>query len=230
MPRLFDYLNSSIAVAILGPAVLGIAATAFKLVVDHTTRIQDLDERLARLSTEYEGRLSQYSEWLIYLTEKPGQARPIFRKCVDADLLRRSIKEFAAKPTQEPVKQYLSNVACKEPFKFNAMFTDLSNESTLGLVSEMRVIQQELERRGKGRRSVTKVVGCEAHDLSLTERLTKAANALLHPDAVVPFALQDSADSKVGKLTAVEALRGPFMCSFYGIGPERLWYTDIPWG
>lgn len=230
MLKLFEYANSNIVVAIVGPAILGIAATGFKLFIDFTNRIQELDNRLTHLSVEYEGRLSQYSEWLIYLTEDKEAIKPSFLECVDASLLRRSIKEFAAKPTLAAVTQYQSNYKCEEGFKFNPVFADLSEHSTLSIVSEMRVISQELEQHNKDHKSVVKVVGCEHMYISLTERLTLATNALLHPDAVIPFTFTTHIIDSQDGLTDVEKLRSPFMCNFYGIGPESLWYTDIPWG
>lgn len=229
MKTWFEYLNTGIAVAVIGPAVLGVAATAFKLVTDERARIDQLDQRFALLATEYEGRLSQYSEWLVYLTQTPDGGKPAFRACVDADLLRRSIREFAAVPTIEPVTRYLSNKDCREGFRFNSVFTALSKDSTLSVLSEMRVIQDELDAVRTPARSVLHVMGCQDVDTTRSERLIKAVNAMLHPDAFVAHGVS-LASGRDGALSGVEALRAPFMCSFYGISPQRLWYTDIPWG
>lgn len=228
MPKIKSVLNSSLAVAIVAPAVLGIATYVIEKDIDLRDQNRQLEKQLEALQLEYEGRLSQYSEWLIYtLKDLNDLVNPEFADCVTNKYLKKSIKEYSGKPSNTSNAKYLFNPECKVGFVFSSVFDEFDNTSTLNLLSEMKIVHTTLERNGKGRLSEVEVVGCEEGIVSLTTRLNLPINALLHPDAVVPDELEHNSDTA---LRYTEKYRGTFMCNFYGIGPEELWYTDIPWG
>jgi hypothetical protein len=56
---------------------------------------------------------------------------------------------------------------------------------------------------------------------TLSDRITNAINAFLNVHGVIPLSW-----SGLGAKT-VKDLRKAYMCSFYGIGAEDLWYSDV---
>jgi hypothetical protein len=220
--RLWSQVNSPIVVWFFGTVVVGLAALVFDYHTDNRDRSRALQDRLDRLGFEYAGRLSQYSEWFIYLMENPDDlTKPRLRACVTPSTLKTSIRIFAGPPRQQDRYEYSTNIACKSKFSYAPIFNEFREQSTVSILAEMRLIHDEMKARGDGRMSKPLVAGCKFELIPTSERLTIAMNGLINPDAVIPLGLKDLRKS------SVEDLRRQYMCAFYGIGPQDLWYTDV---
>ena len=73
----------------------------------------------------------------------------------------------------------------------------------------------------EGKTAKSPAIICDYNEIPLSEKPTAAINNLLNPDSVIPLKMKNQDE------ITVEFLRTRFMCSFYGIGPDDLWYTDV---
>jgi len=219
--RLWKKLNSPIVISFVGTVVIGVSVFFFESYTENRDRSLELIDRLDRLGFEYAGRLSQYSEWFMYLLEdSDGPITPKLKSCVNPDLIKASIRTFANSPTPEASWEYNSS-PCNVDFSYGAIFPEYANHSTVGVLAEMLLIAKEMRQRGEGRTARPEASGCDYDVIPLSERLTSAINDFLNPDAVIPLHMDNMDD------VTVPELRGRFMCSFYGIGPNDLWYSDV---
>lgn len=221
---LWTRLNSPIVVWFIGTVVVGLAVWLFEGHTDTRDRSRRLRERFDRLEFEYAGRLSQYSEWFIYLLDDPNNlVKPKFKQCVTPAVLKASIKALGGPPSSGAIEQYTSTNPCEVRFTYAATFPDLKSYSTIGLLAEMRLIHDEVQTHGEGRLIKIPVKGCKYGGgvKTFSDRLTVAINAFFNPDAVIPLNIKS-----IDKYT-VESFRESIMCSFYGIGTEDFWYADV---
>lgn len=215
-------LNSPIVVWFLSTVVIGSIAFLFESYTHNRDRSNQLRSRLEQLGFEYAGRLSQYSEWFIYLFENPDNLRdPKMQQCVSPAIIKASIRDFASIPGSGTALHYSSRSSCEVPFSYGAIFAEFSSRSTLSLLAEMRLLHDEMQTRGEGRIAKPVVTECTYGPTDLSQRLTIAINSFLNPDTIIPIEVMDMATMPI------EKLRKNFMCSFYGIGPDDLWYTDV---
>jgi hypothetical protein len=150
MIQAWKVLNSPLAVSLVGATLLGAGAFFFEAYIDDRNHSQELNDQLDRRRFEYAGRLSQYSEWLIYLLDEPSNlVTPEFKQCVAPIILRRSIAAFASVPSAQEKVEYFTNPDCQVDFKYSAMFSDFQTISTISLLSEMYVVHEELVKRGR---------------------------------------------------------------------------------
>ncbi len=220
----WKWLNSPIVVWLIGTVVVGLVVWLFEGYTDSRDRSRLLREKFDRLGFEYAGRLSQYSEWFIYMLEDPDNlVTPKFRQCANPAILKASFKALAGSPSSGSTGQYSSLEPCTVGFAYAAIFPEFNEYSTVSLLAEMRLIHDEMERDGDGALIKIPVYNCkyDAHVKTFSDRLVVAINAFLNPDAVVPLSTKSMDE------LSVEEFRGKVMCSFYGIGPEDLWYTDV---
>ena len=221
--KLWRRLNSPIVVWFIGTVLVGLAVWLFEGYTDGRDRSRLLRERFDRLGFEYAGRLSQYSEWFIYLLEDPDNlVTPKFKQCVNPSMLKTSIKKLGGSPSSGAIEQYASPNPCEVSFSYAAIFPEFKDHSTVSVLAEMMLIHDEMQLEGDGRPVKVPVHGCKYDQgvVTFSDRLVVAINDFLNPDAVVPLSVK-SLDSY-----SVEDFRKSAMCSFYGIGPEKLWYAD----
>lgn len=220
--RFWAHLNSPIDVWFFGTVVVGLAAFIFDRYTDDRDRSRALQDRFDRLGFEYAGRLSQYSEWFIYLLEDSDDlTSPKLRACVTPSMLKTSIRGFAGSPSHQGKYEYSVNSFCDSKFSYAPIFNEFRDQSTVSILAEIRLVHDEMEPRGKGRMTKPLNTGCDYGLISFSEWLTIAINGFLNPDAVIPLSAKDFSTY------SVENLRGRYMCRFYGIGPQDLWYTDV---
>lgn len=223
--KVWERLNSPIVMWLVGTALVGTVTFFVEGQIASRKRSIELNERFDRLGFEYAGRLSQYSGWFVHLLESPTDlVHPKMLTCAAPELLRQSITTLAQKPDAEQVQIQRDSVEnCGRPLHFGPVFSEFSKYSTIELLAEMRLAHDELLSRGEGRPLSITRGECKgiASEKTLSDRITNAINAFLNPDAVIPLSWP-SFDGKT-----VEDLRGAYMCSFYGIGAENLWYSDV---
>jgi hypothetical protein len=223
--KAWDRLNSPIVLWLIGTALVGVVTFFVERHIASRNRIQDLNERFDRLGFELSGRLSQYSGWFVHLLEDPTDlVRPKLLPCVTPGLLRQSVSVLAQRPNVVQVQlQGGPSKDCERPLRFGPVFHEFSKHSTIEILAEMRLVHDELLARGTGRPLSYARGQCKADksEKTLSDRITNGINAFLNTDAVIPL------EWAVLKGVTVEELRGRYMCSFYGIGAEDLWFSDV---
>jgi hypothetical protein len=223
--KIWEKLNSPLVVWFVGTVVFGITASLVEGRIASRSRSIELRNRFDRMSFEYASRLSQYSSWFVQLLEKPDDlVTPKLLPCVTPTLLRESIAILAQRPSADQVQVNVKGaVGCEKRFKYGSVFDEFSQYSTLALLAQMRIVHNEMLEKGEGRKLTHARGACKKSrgEKNVSDRITNAINALLNTDAVIPLSWS-TMDGQT-----VEDLRGAYMCSFYGIGAEDLWFSDV---
>lgn len=202
----------------------GVGVWQFERYLDERERQRQWREADERLRLEYEGRLSQYSEWfLMQLTSPDRPMEYTFKPCVTPGYLRWTIKVLSGKPNYKNVNLRQEADNCTGYPSFQAIFDEYSEKSTLGVFMELRLTSEKLFSESweidLEDRSIVPDKNADAH--RFRTRLLEAVNDFLNPDAVVPLRVNSM------KNFSVNDYRKAFMHLFYGIGPGELWYGDV---
>ncbi|TDJ19605.1 MAG: hypothetical protein E2O65_03880 [Gammaproteobacteria bacterium] len=112
---------------------------------------------------------------------------------------------------------------CKSYPSLQAIFSEYSEKSTVGILAELRLINAKLfpvtRKTDPDDGALYPDENSDAH--AFRARLLNAINEFLNPDAVVPLRV------KTLETFSVDDYRKAFTESFYGIGPTELWYGDV---
>ena len=250
--KFWKFINSAIGIWIFTTVVGGYGVWQFEKYIDQRKRTRELQDKYQKLSLEYEGRLSQYSSWFLTITSKRETDSLVTRKkiriltndkklkvnsdtsvymkieefksCVSSNYLRKSIKLLSGAPNLSNFESLTyQNDSCQNLPTFQAVFDEYSSRSTIGLLAEMRLINQELfpisydTDPDDGATYVSK--NNDAY--LLNNKILNAINSFLNPDAIVPE------NESYFRDFSVEKFRKEFSNCFYGFGPAELWYGDV---
>lgn len=248
LQKFWSFLNTSVGVWLLTVIIGGLFAWQFENYIDKRKRTRELNDKFNRLSLEYEGRLSQYSAWAMNLItyeetdslvkyfrfatkDKPGgnyyaqEKVEKFKKCVTPNYIRNSIKVLSGKPNYNNKNAFTNpNDYCDIYPTFQAIFDEFNERSTIGLLIEMRLINQELYpisyKKDPDDGAFYVYKNAEAN--SLNQNIINAVNSFLNPEAVISEAIIDISDYCVSKY------RQDIMDTFYKVPKEaNFWYSDV---
>jgi len=228
--KIWKLLNSAIGIWLLTSVVGGLGVWQFERYMDERTRTRELTDKYQKLALEYEGRLSQYSAWWWKIRHyeeldsgKVDRQTEVFNECVTPEYLRKSIKILSGTPNfSKDLLSQENNIDCTSLPVFQSVFEEYANRSTIGVLAEMRLINQELF-------PVTFKIdpedgayypdeNVEAYNKS--RKILYAINDFLNPDAIVTEKINDF------RTFGTRDFRDAFSESFYGFGPAEFWYGD----
>ena len=224
--NIIKFFNTALGIWFLTSVIGGVFIWSFEKYIDDREHDRTLEEEYQLISLEYEGRLSQYSEWFMSQVSN-GNARPDkyeFADCVTIEILRKSIKVLSGKPNFENSNKLIyKDGACEELPKFQSIFPQYSNTSTIGLLARFRVVSEKLHptewKIDKDDGALIPTTNIDENNLR--DVVLEAINNFLNPDAVIPFKVKDI------NVYSVNEFRESVMKSFYHIGPAEFWYGDI---
>ena len=223
--RIWAFLNSAVGIWLLTSIIGGVGVWQFERYLDARDRQRVWLEAVEHLSLEYGGRLSQYSAWFMTLIKNPevSPSKYEFKSCVTPNYLRWSIKVLSGKPNYSNVDPRKDVNDCDGFPRFQAIFDEYSEKSTLGVLIELRSIDAKLypETWKVDPEYGVLVPDKNADSYEFRTRVLTAINDFLNPDAVIPLRF------KTQQNFTINDFRKAFMDSFYGIGSDDFWYADI---
>ena len=231
---MWKVLNSGIFIWLLSTAVGVFGAFALKHAIEVDIRVAQLQNEAAQIDLEIEGRLAQFSSWMVGVVVRDdldGESWTYrFRDCVTPFYLSRSVRSFGDPPntfgkSENRAESYgFADTDCSTLPIIRSIFKDYAATALSGLFAQRVIIEQDLIDAIEADIWVDKVLLAERR--GILERHGRAwkdsMSPLLDPTAPAGFGLQP--DRPVNYPDFADRMQSLFYLERGG--PEIFYYGD----